>query len=337
VGLKATPAVNVLACPALTGGPPSIPNITPPPHPRVDDDNQAFPPLQEGVGQKAIRKANARALTLECNASVPRAPAQGNNGFILVHPQIQMTFASITTSTNVLNHDKASMTAKQAWETQKHNPSGRIKLGYSNAPMGFTDVVVIRNGGVEDQEVELAFRKRHPTDIAQVVQQELNCLMANPPIILRGKWSDTVQKTGNYIFRLAGNLSPEVIHSYGPTLCGIFPGEVTVIPTRGWTWIQLRGVDVEYMEEDVSYAYDEEDLLEAFQANLCFANAAIPVPLYWQGNPLNFKKPMSTVIVAILDENNEICQCASREGVCMFGRQVKFIRAGDHPSLIQCA
>jgi hypothetical protein len=189
---------------------------------------------------------------------------------------------------------------------------------------------------MEDGNVETAFRKRSPTDIAQAVQRELNRLTANPLIVLRGKWSDTVAKTGNFVFRLASNLSLEVVHSYGLMLCGIFLGVASVVPMRGWTWIQLHGVDIEYMEEDIRYAYDEEDLLKAFRANPCFTNAAVPVPLYWQGNPLNFRKPTSMVIVAVIDEDNSICQRASREGVCMFGQQIKFVRAGDHTSLIQC-
>jgi hypothetical protein len=50
----------------------------------------------------------------------------------------------------------------------------RIKAGYSNAPSGFTDAVVIRNGGAQDKDVEEAFRRHNPTDIAQAVQRELN-------------------------------------------------------------------------------------------------------------------------------------------------------------------
>jgi hypothetical protein len=174
---------------------------------------------------------------------------------------------------------------------------------------------VIRNGGAQDRDIEDAFRKRNPADIAQAVQQELNRVTANSPIILRGKWSDTVQKTGNYVFRLAGNLSVESVHSYGPILCSIFPGEASIVPTRGWTWIQLRGVDVEYMEDDVGYAFDESDLLKSFQANPCFANVMLPVPPYWQGNPLNFTRAMATVIAAILDEDNSICQrCHGSDG-----------------------
>jgi hypothetical protein len=173
--------------------------------------------------------------------------------------------------------------------------------------------------------------------VRDTMQRELNQLTANPPIILRGRWSDMVERTGNFIFQLTRNLLPEVVHSYRPTLCDIFLGRATVVPTWSWTWIQLQGVDVKYIDNDIGYAFDKEDLLKAFWANPCFANVTVLVPPYWQGNPLNFKNPTSTVIAAILDENNEVCQRASREGVCMFGRQIKFVWAGEHASLIQCA
>jgi hypothetical protein len=68
------------------------------------------------------------------------------------------------------------------------------------------------------------------------------------------------------------------------------------------------GVDVEYIDNNMGYTYDEEDLFRAFRANPCFATAVIPVPPYWQGNPLNFKKQSSMVIAAILDKDNAICQ-----------------------------
>jgi hypothetical protein len=68
-----------------------------------------------------------------------------------------MSFAT-TTAANIAVHSSASLSAQQAREVQKRNPSGKIKAGYSNAPAGFTDVVVIRKGGVEDRNIEEAFR-----------------------------------------------------------------------------------------------------------------------------------------------------------------------------------
>jgi hypothetical protein len=61
------------------------------------------------------------------------------------------------------------------------------------------------------------------------------------------------------------------------------------------------------------------------------------VPPHFQGNPTNFKQRTATVIAAISDLDNTRCQCTAAEGVCMFGRQVKFVRAGDSPSLVQCS
>jgi hypothetical protein len=51
----------------------------------------------------------------------------------------------------------ATNKVKQAQEIQKRNPSGKVKPGHSMAPLGFTNVVVTRNGGADDLKVEDAF------------------------------------------------------------------------------------------------------------------------------------------------------------------------------------
>jgi hypothetical protein len=164
-------------------------------------------------------------------------------------------------------------------------------------------------------------------------------LSAPPPIILRGRWSETVERTGNFVFQFAGNLSPSIIASYQESLCSHFPAaeSACVVPTTGWTWVQLRGVDTALRVRDSETVYTGDELLTAFRANPCFNDITICVKLHWQGNPANFRKQAAMVITAILDENNEVCQRASREGVYMFGRQVKFVRAGSSPSLVQCS
>jgi hypothetical protein len=229
--------------------------------------------------------------------------------------------------------------ARLAREVQKRNPSGKLKPGHSTAPQGFTDVVVIRDGGSTDAEVEEAFRRRHPVDIAQAAQRALNALVCNPPIILRGRWSESVEKLGNFVFRFAGNLSPQIISSYQTSLCSHFPASESacVVPTSGWTWVQFRGVDVAHREGDSEFVYTSDELHTAIRANPCFNDTIFCVRPHWQGNPANFRGPAATVIAAILDVDNRICQRASSEGVCMFGRRVKFVRAGASPSLVQCS
>jgi hypothetical protein len=229
--------------------------------------------------------------------------------------------------------------ARLAREVQRRNPSGKPKPGHSAAPQGFTDVVVIRDGGSADVEVEEAFRRRHPVDIAQAAQRALNALVRIPPIILRGRWSESVEKSGNFVFRFAGNLSPQIISSYQTSLCSHFPASESacVVPTTGWTWVQFRGVDVAHREGDAGIVYTSDELHTAIRANPCFNDTIFCVRPHWQGNPANFRGPAATVIAAILDVDNRTCQRASSEGVCMFGRRVKFVRAGASPSLVQCS
>jgi hypothetical protein len=203
--------------------------------------------------------------------------------------------------------------------------------------MGFTDVVVTCNGGSSDEEEEHTFRKREPIALVQVAQRMLNKASCNPPLILHGCWAEGVAKTGNFVYRLVGDLSTEAILACKDALCSHFPGDSWIVPTKGWTWIQLRGVDYSYIEDDTEFLYDAEHLLKVLTANPCFQNTDIFIPPYWQGNPLNFRHGTAMVIAAIGDADHSHCQRASSEGVYMFGRQIKFIQAGDSPSLVQCS
>jgi hypothetical protein len=315
-----------------TGGP--IRRTTPfaPSPPRIDDDELSFPalgPVSKGPGAPGDNWSHVSA----------RAPAQVVSSSGPSRPRIGLSFTSVVTDEAMGQQHQAAGHAHLAREVQKRNPSGKPKPGHSTAPQGFTDVVVIRDGGSTDVEVEDAFRRRHPVDIAQAAQRALNALVRTPPIILRGRWSESVEKSGNFVFRFAGNLSPQIISSYQTSLCSHFPASESacVVPTSGWTWVQFRGVDVAHQEGDSEIVYTSDELHTAIRANPCFNNTIFCVRPHWQGNPANFRGPAATVIAAILDVDNRICQRASSEGVCMFGRRVKFIRAGASPSLVQCS
>jgi hypothetical protein len=307
------------------------------PNPQTDSDS-AFPPLGPSGNRKARHRRN---VTRECdthNALVPGAPALGprnpSAGFTRAPP----IFASVVTQKAMGNHTRNASNASTARDIQKRNPLGRLKPGHTSAPTGFTEIVVTRNGGLDDKEAEEAFRRKLPVDIVQAAQRALNKASRNPPLILRGRWTENVARTGNFVFRLAGDVPTATILACRDQLCEPFPeGEMWIVPTKGWTWVQLRGVDVAYSEDEVDYVHEGSELLASFMANPCFQGADIMVPPHFQGNPANFKQQTATVIAAISDPDNACCQRASAEGVCMFGRQVKFVRAGDSPSLVQCS
>jgi hypothetical protein len=305
--------------------------LTPSP-PRIDDDEMSFPALGPVSKGRATPNDNWSFVSA-------RAPAQVVSSSGPSRPRIGLSFASVVTDEAMGQQHQAAGHARLAREVQKRNPSGKPKPGHSTAPQGFTDVVVIRDGGSTDAEVEEAFRRRHPVDIAQAAQRALNALVRNPPIILRGRWSESVEKSGNFVFRFAGNLSPQIISSYQTSLCSHFPASESacVVPTSGWTWVQFRGVDVAHRDGESEIVHTSDELHTAIRANPCFNDTIFCVRPHWQGNPANFRGPAATVIAAILDVDNKICQRASSEGVCMFGRRVKFVRAGASPSLVQCS
>jgi hypothetical protein len=330
---------------------PSPPLPTPsPPSQRVDDDagapsvqaesdsNTAFPPLGPSGSRKTRYKRKMVTERESQNALVPGAPALGLRNSSAGYTRAPPIFASVVTQKAMGDHTTSASNAKTARDIQKRNPSGKLKPGYSAAPSGFTEVVVTRNGGLDDKEAEDAFRRKIPVDIVQAAQRALNKASRNPPLILRGRWTENVARTGNFVFCLAGEVSTATILACHDQLCEPFPeGEMWIVPTKGWTWVQLRGVDATYSEDDVDYVYEGNQLLTSFMANPCFQGADIMVPPHFQGNPTNFRQPTATVIAAISDPDHSRCQRAAAEGVCMFGRQVKFVRAGDSPSLVQCS
>jgi hypothetical protein len=279
VRTSAASARNARATPTSTAPPPTtpIPSIQSPPQ-RVDDEVQErsattgdeldFPPLAPS-GNRKTRYRHKAAASLEArNALVPGAPAPAQrdptSGYVRAPP----IFASILTKAAMGSHAMASGQAQTARNIQKHNPSGKLKPGHTVAPLGFTEVVVTRNGGLDDVEAEEAFRRKAPIDIVQAAQHALGKVSRNPPLILRGHWTENVAKTGNFVYRLAGDIPIPTILACKEQLCEPFPeGDVWIVPTKGWTWVQLRGVDVSYLEDDVDYVYEGAQLLEAFAAN----------------------------------------------------------------------
>jgi hypothetical protein len=300
--------------------------------PRIDDDDMSFLALDPERRGPSVPRGSG-------SVDSARAPAQVVSGPGPSRPRIGLSFASVVTDKAMDQQHQVAGHARLAREVQKRNPSGKPKPGHSAAPQGFTDIVVVRDGGSTDIEVEEAFRRRHPVDITQAAQRALNALVRTPPIILRGRWSESVEKSGNFVFRFAGNLSPLIISSYQTSLCSHFPASESacVVPTTGWTWVQFRGVDVAHRKGDSETVYTSDELHTAIRANPWFNDTIFCVRPHWQGNPANFRGPAATVIAAILDADNSTCQRASSEGVCMFGRRIKFVRAGASPSLVQCS
>jgi hypothetical protein len=148
---------------------PSTPSV-----PRIDDDDTSFPALGSASGGPSPAGSYA-------SRDSARAPAQVVSGSGPSRPRIGLSFASVVTDVAIGQQHQAAGHARLARDVQRRNPSGKPKPGHSAAPQGYTDVVVIRNGGSDDVEIEEAFRRRLPVDIAQAAQRALNALVRTPP------------------------------------------------------------------------------------------------------------------------------------------------------------
>jgi hypothetical protein len=315
--------------------------------PRLDDEE--FPALQQESSPSTSRKKRAKGAVQRQWRSVPgalgptdqntTAPLPGRNGDDGHIPttshqsRIKPLFANVITQAAVAQQQQVKRSADQARAIQGRKPAGNQGPRPSLQDANLTEVTVIRFGGLEDEEEERKFRARNPIQIVQSVQRDLARRSKNPPAVLSGRWSQSAGLTGNFVYTLGGIIPPRDIVALKSILCAPFAGHTEVVPTKGWTWIQLRQVPTE--DED-HCIWGPDDLLGAFRQNPCFQDSLICVQPHWQGNPLTSSKAFSMVLVAIIDDDNSACQAALTHGVRMFGAQVKFLRCGDNPTLQQC-
>ncbi|KAN0139074.1 hypothetical protein V8E53_003076 [Lactarius tabidus] len=273
--------------------------------PRVDNDD-AFPPLEMASGLNNHRWHNNLVKERQ-RQSVPGATGPTNNDrFITMssnQSRIRPLFANVAT-------EEAIAQQQCARTVQGHRITGNqgsIHKTQSDAEL--TEVAVIQFGGLEDAEAKQKFRACNPIEIVQAVQ--LAKQTKNPPAVLSGRWSVSSNSTGNFVYTLTGIIPPCNLMSLKQHLCSPFKGHMELVPTKGWTWLQLQQVPTEDLDWCV---WGPDDLLKAFTANPCFKDTLICVQPHWQGNLLNNNKMFSTILAAIIDKDNSICQAALTHG-----------------------
>ncbi|KAH9034112.1 hypothetical protein EDB85DRAFT_1889973 [Lactarius pseudohatsudake] len=300
-------------------------------------DAQAGPPPRPA----ATAQPNARPRAPPGQPAPPtpaQPPPADDNGYIPTRTWAKVAAPRtglIITDKAIASHAAAAALLSAAAQAQNRTPAGRMKAGGHPTPAGplTTEVVVIRNGGFEDARREEKLRARSPRDIVMEVRTEVERQCRNPIKVLSGRWSTTYQKTGNFVYTLAGDVSIPAMVSYKKWLCGPFPG-AQIAPTAGWVWAHLRGVPTRDEDEVL---YTGEDLLKEVQTNEMFAEAMYTATPKWQIAPEKIMSETATVLVAYVDPTGEISKHALADGVFMFGAQIKFVVAGDKPALIQCS
>ena len=305
-------------------------------YPSGQKDDAEFPPLGGStakLGRKARATAKKRAAAEQANAAVPGHVPDPDNATVPLTSRIAPTWVRTATASMVQKQQANQGFRSVAAKAQNRTASGNPKRG--PAPIsGVTEVTVIRFGGAADKDEESKFRQRHPSVIVEAAQRGLNTRTKYPPTLLKGRWSTSSAKTGNFVYTISGDVGPEMLDSLRDCLCEPFPGRSTIVPISGWTWAQLRQVP---NSDANGVIYDTAQLLHALTANPCFKEVLLPVPPGWLGNPSNFRNPWADVSFAYVEKDKTVTQRAIREGVCMFGRQVQFVHCGAAPSLKQCS
>jgi hypothetical protein len=267
--------------PPLPSEPPVPEQSTPPADTiaRVDDDE--FPALEPTSRGSRCRR-NAASTVLQQRRNIPGAvgPDDGHISITNNNSRIKPLFANIITREAVAQQQNIKTMAAQARQPKDGNHLGIKALAKTPSDGNMTEVTVIRFGGLENKEEECKFRARNPVEIIQSVQCDLSRQAKNPPAVLSGRWSTTADTTGNFVYTIAGIIPPRDLMSLKSYLCRPFKGRTELVPTKGWTWIQLRLVPTEDLDGCV---WGPDDLLNQFIANPCFQDALICIAPHWQG------------------------------------------------------
>ena len=309
-------------------------------YPDVGAHSDAFPTLEATapstkLSKKARAAARKRAAKELANSLVPgyAPPVPDSNGTVPLS-RIAPSWLCTTTAASTVQHQRNQGFRTVAAKVQNRSPSGSAKRSAS-PPSGVIEITVVRKGGISDLAAEHAFCRRNPSSIVEAAQRALNARLKFPPTILKGRWSMKVEKNGNFIYTIAGDLSPSALPILSPFLCEPFPGDAVLVPASGWTWAQLHCVPIG--DNTLGMIYDNDALYNALVANPCFKDVPLPVSPGWLGNLANFTNDIASISFAYVEKDKAITRRAMREGVCMFGHQVQFIHCGDAPTVKQCS
>ena len=264
---------------------------------------------------------------------IPPLPTQTPRGQA---GQIAPTFVQVTIAQMLKQQDSVKGFRVVASKAQNRKESGMPQRGNAISQAGTMEVTVIHFGGLENRDEEASLLRQHPSSFVEAAQRALNRLSKHaPPTILKGRWSSTSDRTGNFVYTLLGTYPPDIIDNIKAPLCSPFKGPSTLVLANSWTWAQLR--QVPNKDEDSAVTYNVDDLMRALTANPCFQSIFIPVPPSWIGNLENFSTPTASVSFAYVEQDKAITQRATLEGVCMFGHQVQFVHCRDKAIIVQCS
>jgi hypothetical protein len=196
-----------------------------------------------------------------------------------------------------------------------------------------TEVTIMRDGGLKDKAAEWAIHSLSPEHIVMTARTAMERTAEFPPYLLGGRWVGSANTTGNFIYVFNRNVKFAKITPFGAALISLLKRGLMVL-AQGWVWTQLCNVPV---SDSNGMVYDSEKLTAEVRCNAVMACVLLCMPVQWQQNPTAIMGDASaTALMPIVDEDGSLVRNILNNNIHMFGRQVKFVVAGNWPVLIQC-
>ncbi|KAI9450646.1 hypothetical protein BJY52DRAFT_1191679 [Lactarius psammicola] len=250
--------------------------------------------------------------------SAPSIPAR-RNGPVPV-PRNATRWASVVTSTTYAGQTTARAGAITNTGAVGRTVTGGKKAGGTPAYLTNTEITVMRGKGLKDPKKEEAVRGLTPTQIVQSVRSQMEKLTASPPALMCGRWS-TKPGSLNFVYVFSGVVPFNIISQYRKALveplgCG------DILPNRGWTFAQLRGVPT---SDGGGVIHSPDTLLRELRLMPFFEDAIFCSMPHWQASVHTISTvSTSTVQIVYIDEDGSRTAAAKAHGVAMFGLRMGF-------------
>lgn len=214
-------------------------------------------------------------------------------------------------------------------------PPPPLQRKSDHAPPTFTEVTVIRAGGVMDSQKETQIQSRAADAIVREVKLKMAKATANPIRLRAGRWSINPRSKGNFVYSFDGNIPFDTIKSYEHILLGPLGGTGELCPSMGWTRFLANGVPV--WEEDNITPFSPNALLEEVRTLPGLKKVYFAMQPRWLIHTERIYTDYSSVTFAISDPDGSLATTLISSRAALFGKEVTIRKWIDKPAFIQCS
>ncbi|KAI9449777.1 hypothetical protein BJY52DRAFT_1192325 [Lactarius psammicola] len=263
---------------------------------RIDDQDTLIKMLKQGMeGGKGI---DSDAIPIPDPLPIPTpdttpAPVTDPTPVPVLAPQRQAQlagpkallpqqgkWAAVVTARGVRSNTNARNMARTNANAIGRTAMGSVQKGKTaQAPPSMinTEITVVRGSGVKDKKVEESLYKSNPAGIVQAVRGQMERMSSGAPPLLYRRWSVN-PNSHNFVYVFAGMIPFQLIHQFQKALvdplgCG------NILPNRGWTFAQLRGVPT---SDGEGVIHMPDTLLRKIRRVPVFTNVIFCSPPHWQ-------------------------------------------------------